>query len=78
MILACAEGRVPGGPKWRGRPIRLLSFFLNSFFFSFSYFVFFFLFFILNYLNPTLNLNINFSFGLNYTNSKSSLGIVYF
>ena len=44
-ILARAEGRVPGGPKWRGRPIRLLSFF-NSFFFSFSYFVFFFLFFL--------------------------------
>jgi hypothetical protein len=45
----------------------------------FSPFIFCFLlsFFIHNYLNPDLNLNINFSFGLNYTNSKSSLGIIY-
>jgi hypothetical protein len=47
------------------------------FFFFLLFSVFFFLFFH-NYLNPNLNLNINFSFGLNCTNSKSSLGIIYF
>jgi hypothetical protein len=53
-------------------------FFLIPFSFLFPILFSSFSFFIHNYLNPDLNLNINFSFELNYTNSKSSLGIIYF